>query len=557
VIPDDSFLEQKKNALLAAIYTDQYQAFERIYHDILRYAQTHTPFSENSEKRLHQIQALFRKFKPAVLKHCSPEIREYHNCLKNIIFLSLKQSTRHILYVSFHTWETKLDLSCGQKDLVYKTAMTFQLTSGCSHYCRRCNEWALPRVRSHFSHTAVLKILNHMIEQGNDEISLYGASDPLDWEQDEKTLVDLIDYCKKKHVAYSLLTKVPQGKKELLKKLLSHHANLSVSITSKNKDRIKKIEQELGNSICKQHDLDELLIPARLDEDFVTIKPSITDGYGVEISLDGAFIIIPTFTSALHPFGHKKIRVTSKTKFFPKKKTGRKALLVDYFKPIEGYDLDKDMCHLRELLDVQIESILLDNGTRKLTPPGMRSLKEYLFIFEEKPRLQRKQITPAVLKHLKKQFLLKTSFKNLSDENKAMYLKKINTHLKLCKKKDCQSTKLSTLSFFWGSIARYVKKNPVKIQIIRFLLKDEIKDLSDIYENIGFKTPVEVLLTDPDTDSFDIFRFYAFCLLNKSSDTVIHEFIKSYPSKYDPVSDIFVPDSGRQLFYNAPVKLTL
>jgi len=223
-----------------------------------------------------------------------------------------------------------------------------------------------------------------MADQDNDDISLYGASDPLDWTENKKTISDIIEYLEKLPLGYSLLTKVPRGKESLLKNLLEINANLSVSITSKNKVRIKKIEQALGKPISKQHDLEELLIPARLDEDFISIKPSITDGYGTEITPDGAFIIIPTFTSALHPFGHKKIRITSATTFFPVKKIGRKALLVDYFKPLEGYDLNKNKYHLDRLLDVQIESIILDNGSDELTPPGMRSLKEYLSIFEEK-----------------------------------------------------------------------------------------------------------------------------------------------------------------------------
>ena len=160
-----------------------------------------------------------------------------------------------------------------------------------------------------------------MADQDNDEISLYGASDPLDWTQDHRSIMDIIDYFKALPMEYSLLTKVPKGKENLLKKLLKNQANLSVSVTSKNKKRIKEIEQDLDTPLSKQHDLTELLIPARLDEDFMTIKPSITDGYGTEITLDGAFIILPTFTSALHPFGHKKIMVTRATTFFPKKKT--------------------------------------------------------------------------------------------------------------------------------------------------------------------------------------------------------------------------------------------
>ncbi|MBC8442037.1 MAG: hypothetical protein H8D87_20405 [Deltaproteobacteria bacterium] len=535
-------MEQKKNKFLAALYEKNFQAAEQIYIDIVKHAEIKSEFSENTLKLLSQIQAIFKRFKPVLLKHC-PGINEYNNHLKNLISNTTKQSCADILHIDFLSWETKLGLDSCQKDLLYKTAMNFQLTSGCSNYCRRCNEWALPGVRSHFSHKAVLKILKHMADQGNDEISLYGASDPLDWEQNGKSIEDIIAYCKTLPFEYSLLTKVPKGKEELLKKILKNDANLSVSITAKNKARIKKIERDFGNPISFQHDLDELLIPAGLDEDFATIKPSITDGYGTEITPDGAFIIIPTFTSALYPFGHKKIRITSETNFFPIKKTGRDALPVDYFKPLKGYDLNKTQRFLTRLLDVQIESIILDNGTEELTPPGMRSLKEYLSIFEEKARLQREKITSSVMRRLKKQFLSNISFKNLSQKTRILYIKKISRHLNLCKKENCLSSKLSAASFFLESIFIYAQKNEAKIKIMRFLLKDEIALAFNIYRKpvkLIADRPLEELLIDPDIDSFGIFRFYVFCLLNKSNDSTILEFIKTYPSFYDPVADIFV-----------------
>ncbi|MBC2703816.1 hypothetical protein [Desulfobacula sp.] len=534
-----SFLEQKKNQLLVAVYDNNYKAAEQIYYDILKYTEANSEFNENTEKLLNQIQTIIKKFKPA-LKNCTPKFKGYHNRLKTLILDTIKQSSGSIPHVDFRTWEIKIGLDNCRKDLLFKTAMTFQLSCGCSNFCRRCNEWALPKVRSHFSYKAILKILNHMEQQQNDGISLYGASDPLDWTEDKKTISDILSYLKKRPLEYSILTKVPKGKERLLEKLLKMNSNLSVSITSKNKARIKKIERELGNPISKQHDLDELLIPAGLDEDFVSIKPSITDGYGTEITPDGAFIIIPSFTSALYPFGHKKIRVTSETNFFPVKKTGRNALLVDYFKPLEGYGLNKNRYHLDRLLDVQIESIILDNGSDELTPPGMRSLKEYLSIFEEKPRLQRKKMTPVVLKHLKKQFLSKTAFKNLSNKNKGFYLKKIHTHLNLCEKAGCLMSKLSAVSFFLGSISTYVQKNPIKIKMMRFLLKDEIKNGFDTDTTLVAHRPPENLLTEPDIDSFDIFRCYVFCLLNNSNDGAILKFIKTHPSVYDPAADIFV-----------------
>lgn len=539
----DCLLEQKKNAFLAAIYEKKFHTAEQIYQDVLDHAESQSKFNENFEKRLNQIQIIFKKFKPALLANCSPGIKDAHDRLKNLILASIKHSSDTIGHINFQTWETKLELTPCQKDLLYQTAMTFQLTSGCSNFCRRCNEWALPKVRSHFSFNAILTILNHMADQKNDEISLYGASDPLDWTAGDKTLPDIIEHLKKLPLEYSLLTKVPKGKTSVLKILLKNRSNLSVSMTSKNKARIKEIEREIEEPISKQHDLEELLIPAGLDEDFASIKPSITDGYGTEITPDGAFIVIPCFTSALYPFGHKKIPVTSNTSFFPVKKTGRKALLVDYFKPLEGYDQNKTRCHLNALLDVQVESIILDNGTDQLTPPGMRSLKEYLSIFEKKARCQRKKMTPSVIKKLKKQFLSNGCFKNLSTPKKTLFLKKITCHLTLCKPENCVSAKLYAISFFLASVYHYTKNHRVNIKIMRFLLKDEIEDIFNTPAALVADLSLNEVLTDPAVDAFYAFRFYVFRLLNRSDDRAILDFIQTYPAIYDPEMDIFVHQS--------------
>lgn len=505
---DGLFLEQQKNEFLAALYEETFHVAGQIYIDIVKHAENLPQLTENDQKAVNQIQTIYNRFKPSLLSHCTQNITKYHLCLKRMILETTKHSGANISHIDFTTWETRLKLTPRQKDLLYKTAMNFQLTTGCSNYCRRCNEWALPGVRSHFSYSAILTILNHMADQGNDEISLYGASDPLDWKEDKKTISDILDHITSLPLGYSLLTKVPKGKAPLLKALLKRRANLSVSITSQNKSRIKRLEQDFGNPITFQHDLDELLIPAGLDEDFTTIKPSITDGYGTEITPEGAFIIIPTFTSALHPSGHIKLPVTSETPFFPEKKTGRQALLVDYFKPLKGYNLIQRVCHLSCLLDGQIETLLLDNGTEPLTPPGMRSLKEYFSIFEEKARLQRK---------------------------------KIGRHTHLCDKETCLSSKLSAASFFLESIVAYMQQNETTVKIVKFLLKDEFDHIFGTYKKKIAGKMVRETFINPDLAFFDIFRCYVFCLLNRYDDRPVLEFIKTHPGSYDPVADMFVP----------------
>ena len=536
----DSFLEQKKNEFLAALYGKNFQEAATIYGQIFQYAAEHPDFNENTEKCIHQIQTALRKFRKVLTSQGPASLREIEKSLKSLLTHRIRNMHKYIRHVDFEGWKAGLDLTPDQEYLLFKTAMTFQLTSGCSNFCRRCNEWALPGVRSHFSYQAVIRILNRIKDAANPEISLYGASDPLDWEDKGKDVADLIGHLKTLSLEYSVLTKVPRGKEFLFTCLVKNPSDLSVSITSKNKARIEAIDSLKGVAFSKQHDLDELLIPAGLDEDFVSVKPSITDGYGTEITPDGAFIIIPTFTSALYPQGHKKIPITGKTDFFPLKKTGRTALPVDYFKPLEGYDLHQNHCHLPVLLDVQVESLILDNGSDELTPPGMRSLKEYFSIFDEKARLQRKKMTPAIFRSLKQQFLSTGSFDLMPSERKTVYLKKINSHLDLCRPHECLAAKLYAVSFFLNAVSAYQMKNPVKVRMMLFFLQKEKAVLLKTKGPWVGERRLEELISDPGTDAFKVLRFYIIRLLEGLETHRVDSFLASHPAAYDPLGDMFI-----------------
>ncbi len=544
----ESYLETKRLELLSAFYEMDYSLAYTLYCQIFDYVRKKETLDENDLKRLNQIQTSCKKLKFDPAADEFSDLEELYNRLGQLITENVKTEVHNIQYTSFAQWGKKTSLSEPQKKLVFKTAMTFQLTTGCSNFCRRCNEWALPGVRKHFSYSAVKEILFNMAEQDNHEISLFGASDPLDWQHTDKTIFDIVEQVKQTPIECSLLTKVPKGKSSLLKKLINQQSNLSVSVTAKNLKRIQRIQEGISQPLSKQHETDDLLIPAGLDEDFISVKPSITDGYGTEITPDGAFIIIPAFTSALYPFGHKKIRVTSDTSFFPVKKTGRHALLVDYFKPLSGYALDQTPCYLDNLLDAQVESIILDTGEDELTPPGMRSIKEYLSIFEEKARLQRKKMTLSVMRRLKKQFLAHSRFKNLVPAKRDLYLKKIKNHLDLCKKKECKQAKIHTISFFLNSILAYQENNPLKIKILKKLLNNELD--KNIFSQTDILKKVDITFSNHKTNSFNIFRSLVQGLVGLPDFTpenknliyqAARKFIQENPAIYDPVADLFVP----------------
>lgn len=542
----DPFFEEQKNAFLAAVYDKDGPGAETAYDKILKAAGT-AVLKESEEKTLRQVQVAFKRFRPFLVSQCSPQISDKFARLQSLIRNQTRSARIHLL--DYPVWEKNLDLDPWQMDLVFANAITFQMTSGCSNYCRRCNEWALPRVRAHFSHDGVQTLLKKLLQQHNFDLALYGASDPLDWEAPPHDLADILSPLDPSP-HFSLVTKIPRGKENLLKRLLKDKISLSVSLTDRNRSRIQALETALGNPLTKQHATKDLLIPAGLDEDFCTVKPSITDGYGTEITPEGAWIIIPTFTSSLHPLGHKKLPITRKTTLFPIKKLGRQALLVDYFKPLEVMGEDRKPFYLKHLLDVQVESILLDNGTDELVPPGMRSLKEYFSIFEDGPRLQRKAMTRSVMVRLKNRFLAQTRYKALAPHKKKKYRKKIAAHLSFCHAKPTAESRVCAASFFLAAVTAYLARQPVKRSIIAFLIQSEALDLEQKYGQILVREdPVSLfnsalLESSPDA-AWNIFRYCAVSRVMGQYEKEIDPFITAFPSQYDSVADRFVPGQNR------------
>jgi hypothetical protein len=536
------FLETLKNRFLAAIYRKDPEQTRHVYLQISGHARQCLPCpGETREKILRQVQAVFLRFYDFVT---SPPVNLFvpYQDLKTLLADRVKTRHNHVCHIDFDLWQARTGLAPWQLDRVFENAITVQLTSGCSHFCRRCNEWALPGIRAHFSYAAARTLLKKLIAAGNTDPALYGASDPLDWEDGPHSLADLlIPFARQ--VQFSLITKVPRGKKRVLLRLVKTNIPISVSVTNRNRDRIAALESSAGIHLQKQHDSDDLLIPAGLDEDFTHIKSSITDAYGTEITPEGVFIIIPTFTSALYPMGHKKLPVTRKTSVFPKKKIGRQALLVDYFKPLEVVGEHNTLFHLPALLDVQVETLLLDNGSMELSPPGMRNLKEFFTIFEEPARCRRKQMTRSILRGLKKQFVPAGGYQRLSDERKRQYRQKIAAHLDFCDKTVVGQSRRYAVSFFFQAITAYLPGHDTRKQIIARLIQKEAGRLESRYGEISGETLLDRLQSGPDNTFFDIFRFFVTSLVFDRHQSAVARFIQTFPAVYDPVPDRFVKAS--------------
>ena len=541
----DTFFEKKKNEFLAAVYDQNGSRTESIYHLILKKVLERTgTLGETDEKYLRQIQVAYKQLAPFFLSRCSHKMPEIYQRLQSLIRKNVRQSIQPGA-VDYSAWKTGMDLAPWQEDLVFTNAITFQMSSGCSNYCRRCNEWALPKIRSHFSKEAVKRIIKKLMESGNTDLALYGASDPLDWEDSSTDLCDILSGLEG-DPNFSILTKIPRGKEPLLLSLLKMEINLSVSLTHRNQARIESLEKKIKKCIPKQHASKDLLIPAGLDEDFASVKPSITDGYGTQISPEGVCIIIPTFTSGLHPFGHKKLPITKETPFFPVKKIGRQALLVDYFKPLEVVGKDKQSFYLSTLLDVQVESLLLDNGSDALTPPGMRSLKEYFSIFEEAPRRQRRKMVPSVIARLKKEFVPKDGYGTLAADRKQLYRKKLKAHLEFCNKKRVAESRCCAISFFLAAVACFVERHPINTRIIVFLLGKETAMLQKKYNVPGTRETLLSQFSHSQLIPWERFRFYATSRLVGLHVKPISDFIAACPSEYDPLADRFIPASRQK-----------
>ncbi len=532
-------LETLKNRFLAAIYRQDAQKTRTSFLMILDAARKSLPEpGETREKLLRQIQTAFLRFKPFLT---SPQVglAAPFQALKTLLADVVKFRCRAVYHVSYTDWHARVNLMPWQMDLLFKNAITVQLTSGCSHFCRRCNEWALPGIRSHFSYDAAAQIIKQLLVQRNTDTALYGASDPLDWQDGAHTLADLLTPVGSA-ACFSLLTKVPRAGQGVLQTLVHRNIALSVSVTDANRDRITALETQTGINLAKQHDSDDLLIPAGLDEDFTTVKSSITDAYGTEITPEGAFIIIPTFTCALHPMGHKKLPVTRKTAVFPVKKIGRQALLQDYFKPLEVVGHKKTPFHLSKLLDVQVETLLLDNGSMDLSPPGMRNLKEYFTIFQEPARLQRKHMTRSIVQGLKKQFFPHGRYHDLTHEQQRLYRQKIYAHLDFCNKTIVEESRICAVSFFLQAAQNFLAEQEDKKTIIAHLIKPEADQLAHRYGRNARKTDVQHLLSHDINGFFDLFRFYVTALVFDRHTRAVIRFIQAHPAAYDPVADRFV-----------------
>ncbi len=508
-LPPSSSYESLRKKILAAGYVHDFSSIGECLEKILELLDNvpEDEFSENDEKTIRQIICMFNQFARTIWKG-NQEIPEDLNArLQKKLRTICQMQMGRKKYYDYLQWKENLNLSSWQMDALLENLIALQLTKGCSNACRRCNEWALPQVRSHFSFSAVKTLLENIRDKGNTDFSLYGASDPLDWEEgalDFHNITNLIQ-----ENPPGILTKVPVKKQQVCETLAEKQIDFSISITRQNRQRVSRMEESLGRKLEHHHDTEELMIPAGMDEDFVSVKPSITDAYGTEITPEGAFLIIPTFTSALYPMGHDKISITGDTNFFPVRAQGRQALLIDYFKPIQVAGKDGKVFFLEKLLPVQVSSIFLDTGSLEMTPPGMRGLKEYFSIFEDGPRQKRKTITQSVLQRLEKEILHNENIPR--KEREGLYEAKVRAHYDLCDRGTTLEKRNHAFCFFLSQCRDYLATHSIEKKIISFLIRKDITYSLQKYAHI-FPERLNIAEFIDKTEGENIFPFFRFIL---------------------------------------------
>ena len=536
-----NYLNIKKNEILAAIYGGRFKDFLILYNSILKNIETANLFSEEDQKKINQIQHIVKNFFPEITKNCHGE-NVYKKIRKKNAEL-VKNQLKNVEHVEYNAWKQGLGLTEKQFRVMLKTVTVLQVTIGCSIFCRRCNEWSLPGPRVHFSFDAVKKIMRDLKKAGNSQYICYGASDPLDWREKDKNIIDILNFARAHNCEpdYGILTKVPKGSEKIAENFLKMDLDIGVSITQKNRSRISRIEKKTGRKFQAHHDDEHLLIPAGLDDDFASIKSSITDNYGTQITPEGVVMVIPAFTSPLEPTGQSRMDITPDTSFFLIREAGIKALLVEYFKPLKAIDQMGQEFTMDRLLDGQIENILMDNGSEEVSVPGMMNMAEYFKTFEPDAVFSRAKLFPAVLKKLKTEILFSSEKGDNLSEKLNHFRQKTHDYLNFCRIKPVAEYKKYTFSFYLKSIKDYLKRHTPEREIIIFLRKQEKGKynkqytlLSDIDEN-----GIDLLIKESKKNNFHIFQALIFLLLEDPENRIIEKFIKKYPAKYDPVTGRF------------------
>lgn len=537
--------ENERVAFIAAMVCGDMDAAQTLLTGVHARLKALSPLSEADQKAINQMLAAAKKISHASRETAGQTLRQTRARVKTAMAQVVRAEVRSVEYMEYADWRKSLGLDDTRYRVMLENVATCQLSVGCSNFCRRCNEWALAGVRRLFSFDAAQRIVTDLHAVGNDRYALYCASDPLDYRCGDGTIADLLRYMQKQGYAnrFGLLTKVPRGSENLAKQFLEEDVDIAVSLTEKNKSRVARLEKRVGKKFKAHHDTAELMIPAGLDEDFSTVKSSITDNYGIELTPEAAWMVIPTFTSALQPTGQYRFPVTTASEWFIKKRVGREALPVEYFKPLLVCGKDGRAFVLDHLLAPQVENILLDNGDEVLTPPGMMNLAEYFKTFDPEIVRHRKRLAPVAIENLRRQvFQAADRMGRDRQALEAAFASKKQDYLDFCDPEKVAGFKRKAFGYFLAAVVDYLETHPTEREIVRYLRRE---DAAAWNENTGGEnrpgmTLMDTLLSGSGMNTFDCFSYCLYRLLVNPADGALAAFISVTPARYDPESGRFV-----------------
>jgi len=529
--------ENNRAAFIAALVCGDLDAAADRMRGVTRQLQARTRLAEAEQKVVNQILVAAKKLGGRPGGSVAGKLQSARAELKSALARVIRAEVRDIDHIAYDVWRLNLPTDENQYRSILQNVASLQLSVGCSNFCRRCNEWALAGVRRHFDFDAARRIVQELHANGNEQYALYCASDPLDYQCGDHTIVDLLRYMQRNgyRTRFGLLTKVPRGSEALARQFLAEGLDISVSLTEKNRARIARIENELGQAFHAHHDTPELLIPAGLDEDFATIKSSVTDNYGIEFTPEAAWMVFPTFTSALNPTGQCRLPIGSQPEWILQKRVGREALKVEYFKPLAVRGLDGRKFVLDDLLDPQVENILLDNGEQDLTPPGMMNLAEYFRTFDTDIVHRRRQLAAAAIENLRQRIFRGES--SAGRDRLALELefeRKKQAYLDFCDPEMVPGYKRQAFAYLLSAAVSYLDTHPNELEIIRFLRRHDT-DVRGDYHGAS----VEMLVADTKLGAFDSFNGLVHRLLKDPGDGQLSTFLESTPSVYNPDLDRF------------------
>ena len=537
--------ENERVAFIAAMICGDVGAAQNLLAGVQARLQVLAPLSEADQKAINQMLAAAKQISHPSWKAAGQTLRQTRTRVKTALAQVVRAEVRSVEYIGYADWRNRLGPDDARYRVMLKNVATCQLSVGCSNFCRRCNEWALAGVRRHFSFDAAQCIVTDLHTVGNDRYALYGASDPLDYRCGDRTIADLLRFMQKQGYVnrFGLLTKVPRGSENLAKQFLEEDVDIAVSLTEKNRSRVARLEKRVGKKFKTHHDTVELMIPAGLDEDFSTVKSSITDNYGIEFTPEAAWMVIPTFTSALQPTGQCRLPVTAESDWFIQKRVGRDALPVEYFKPLSVCGKDGRNFVLDHLLAPQIENILLDNGDQALTPPGMMNLSEYFKTFDPAIVRHRKHLAPVAIENLRRQVFQSADRMGRDQQAfEAAFARKKRDYLDFCDPEKVAGFKRKVFGYFLAAVADYLNTHPAEREIVRYLRRAA----ADAWNaNMGGKNRpgmplVDTLFSDSGMNTFDCFSYCLNRLLVNPADDALDAFISTTPASYDSESGRFV-----------------